>query len=81
MDIKKILEKENSTIEELFDCIEQVKKNGDVMVIKLDGMRVDKQYTVFITFPIEKKKEMIRYDEDNLRKAIINTLTFYVKVI
>lgn len=78
--IKKVLEKDNVSIEELISCFEMVKQNGDVVVIKFDGERKENYYTVFITFPLAKKKEMIRADENNLQMALMKTLSEYIKI-
>lgn len=77
--IKEILEKDNPSIEELMYCFEQVKKNGDVAVIKFDGERSVLEYTVFISFPLIKEREMIRADESSLRIALINVLKKYIE--
>jgi ribosomal protein L36 len=75
--MKDILLKENPSLEELLWCCEQVRRNGDVMVIKLDGAREKDWYTVFISFPIETGKEMIRADKHDLKTALVNTLSRY----
>jgi hypothetical protein len=76
--IKNIVEKENPTVEELISCLEQVKQNGDVAMIKFDGERVENHYTVFISFPANKKQEMIRADERILSTALIKVLSQYI---
>ncbi|XZF15426.1 hypothetical protein ACTHGU_04750 [Chitinophagaceae bacterium MMS25-I14] len=76
--IKTVLKKEKPSLEELMYCFELVKNNGDIVVIKLDGERKEKGYTAFITFPLSKKKEMIRVDEDNLETTLITVLSMYV---
>lgn len=77
--IKEIIEKENSSFEELIDCFEKIKVNGEVIVIKLDGEREIDNYTVFISFP-NNKREMIRADENNLKKALVKVLAKYIEV-
>ena len=77
--IKERLEKQSSSIEELIKCFEYVKDNGDIAVIKFDGERNEKGYTVFISFPVTKKREMIRADENDLREALVKVLTRYVE--
>ena len=77
--IKEILEKEDSSIEELINCFDQIKNNGDVAVIKFDGEREEDQYTVFITFPNRKDREMIRADESILKNALIKVLKDYTE--
>lgn len=65
------------TIEELISCAEIVRHNGDVFVIKLDGERKEKQYTVFISFPATKT-EIIRADELSLKDALLKVLKQYI---
>lgn len=77
--IKETLKKENLSIEDLLNCFEKVKSNGDIAVIKFDGERDENAYTVFISFPVSKKKEMIRVDESNLKKALMKVLDEYVE--
>jgi hypothetical protein len=62
------------TLAELLACFEQAKDRGDVAVIKLDGLRKENQYTVFITSP---KGEMIRADEATLKEAMYKVLVEY----
>lgn len=76
--IKNILNKSHSSMEELIECVEKVRENGDVVVIKLDGERSKQQYTVFITSPATKK-EMIRADESTLKEALLKVLHEYLK--
>lgn len=78
VEIKKILEKQPTSFDDLLACFEQVKDNGDVAVIKFDGERIKNQYTVFISFPRNENKSMIRADSDDLKDAISRVLTNYV---
>ena len=41
VEIKKILEKQSVSFDDLLACFEQIKENGDVAVIKFDGERVE----------------------------------------
>ncbi|MBL0912282.1 MAG: hypothetical protein IBJ09_07905 [Bacteroidia bacterium] len=75
--INEILKKENPSVEELINCFESIKENGDIAVIKFDGERVENPYTVFISFPIIKQKEIIRADENDLKSALIKVLMRY----
>jgi len=77
--IRRILEEPTPSLTELINCFEIVKENGDIAVIKFDGARLEKWYTVFITFPISKDKEIIRADEDHLENALIKVLTKYIE--
>lgn len=76
--IKKIIDKQDPSFEELIDCFERIKTNGEVAVIKFDGERNEDEYTVFISFP-NNKSEMIRADESDLKKALIKVLTKYIE--
>jgi hypothetical protein len=76
--INKVLQGHNPSMEELINCFEEVRKNGDVVVMKFDGERASDQYTIFITFS-QKKKDMIRFDGDNLQSTILSVLGEYVK--
>ncbi|GLB49273.1 hypothetical protein [Neptunitalea lumnitzerae] len=78
VEITKILEKQSVSFDDLLACFEQVKENGDVAVIKFDGERVENQYTVFISFPQNENKSMIRADSDDLKDALSNVLKSYV---
>ena len=75
--IKEIISKDNPTIEELINCFNCIKQEGNVVVIKFDGERVDIGYTIFITFPKNLKQEMIRVDERELKSALYEALTKY----
>lgn len=76
--IAEIVKKKDKSIEELIDCFELIRKNGDVAVIKFDGEREEKWYTVFISFP-DRQREMIRADESDLKLALIKVLAKYVE--
>jgi len=75
--IKEIIEKENCSFDELIGCFEKVKEDGNVAVIKFDGERDKDWYTIFISFP-KNKREMIRADESDLKKALIKVLAKYI---
>lgn len=75
--IKEVLE-ENPSIENLIDCLDTIRKNGDVVVLKFDGEREKDFYTLFVTFPPSKNKSMIRIDQSNLKDAIIELLKKYI---
>ncbi|WP_142688495.1 hypothetical protein [Chitinophaga polysaccharea] len=77
--IREIIGKKNPSLEELIGCFEQVKKNGDTAVIKFDGERLENGYTIFITFPTIKRKEMIRADENDLVVGLTKVLTRYLE--
>ncbi|HEY8937497.1 MAG TPA: hypothetical protein VIM65_19865 [Cyclobacteriaceae bacterium] len=76
--IKKVLNKENQSLEDLINCLETIKNIGHVAVIKFDGERVQNLYTVFITLS-DKKGKMIRVDGDNLKDSLIKSLKEYIK--
>lgn len=75
--LKEIIEKQNPSLEELINCFEKIKLNGEVAVIKFDGERQSDGYTVFISFP-KGEREMIRADESDLKIALLKVLTRYV---
>ncbi|KUY30389.1 hypothetical protein ATB96_01730 [Elizabethkingia ursingii] len=75
--IKNIL-LENPSMTDLIDCLDLVRKNGDVVVVKFDGEREQDFYTLFITFSLTKNKSMIRIDHSNLRDAILELLKRYI---
>lgn len=77
--IKKIVFKNHHTFEELIFCFEEIRANGNVAVIKFDGERQDNWYTVFVSFP-DNKRSMIRSDESDLKKALLNVLVKYVDI-
>jgi hypothetical protein len=77
--IKRIISNANPTIADLINAFESVKENGDVGVIKFDGLRDQDQYTVFISFDNNKNKAMIRADEGDLITALLKVLREYVK--
>ncbi|MEC3874274.1 MULTISPECIES: hypothetical protein [Chryseobacterium] len=76
--IKETLKKETSSFEELIECFEKIKTNGEVVVIKFDGERNENAYTVFISFP-NNKREMIRIDDNDLKNALIKVLNIYLE--
>ena len=78
MDIKKVLEQSSYSIEELIQCFETVKENGNVAVIKFDGERTTNQYTVFISFP-STERQIIRSERSTLKEALENVLRAYIK--
>ncbi|OIN55616.1 hypothetical protein [Arsenicibacter rosenii] len=78
--IKNILKKESPSFNELIDCFEQVKRNGNVVVIKFDGERSENGYTIFISFPLLKNKEMIREDTNDLKTGLMKALSKYLEI-
>lgn len=74
--IKKVLATQDSSLMDLINCFEQIKTKGEVVVIKFDGERLENGYTVFISFP-DNKRSLIRADENDLKKAILKVLTKY----
>ena len=72
--IKEIIQKENPSFDELICCFEKIKENGDIAAIKFDGQRDTDHYTVFITFP-GNKRDMIRADGADLKKSLVKVMT------
>lgn len=74
--IKKILNKD-SNLEELLMCFEAVRQNGDIAIIKFDGLRDKDFYTLMITFS-NNERNMLRVDNSNLKEAMKNLLNQYI---
>ena len=82
-EIKTILLKdEDLSFDEIMLCIEQIRKDGNAFIVKLDGMRsLDaKQYTVVVGFPSNAKEGVIRADSNTLKEACSNVLRQYFHV-
>lgn len=77
--IRKVLQKGDPSMENLLNCLETVKNNGDIVLVKFDGERSKNHYTVLITFPNGKGNDMIRADEDNLKTALVKVLNKYIQ--
>ena len=79
--IKSIISKyfDEISIEELIDCFERVKDNGDIGFIKFDGERKTNHYTVLITTPMPQSK-MVRADESTLKVALVKVLAEYAQL-
>jgi hypothetical protein len=75
--IQKTIEKQNPSFEELIDCLEKVKENKNVAVVKFDGERERDWYTILILFP-NGGREMIREDGSDLKSALIKVLSRYI---
>ncbi|SEE16718.1 hypothetical protein SAMN04487765_1625 [Tenacibaculum sp. MAR_2010_89] len=78
MNIKKIINKKQATIDELFTCLEEIKNSGDIFILKMDGERENNQNTIMITFP-KSNKEMIRHDGESLKVLIKKALSDYIR--
>ena len=77
--IENILDQEQVTFDELFICLEEIERLGDVFILKIDGEREDTINTIMISFP-DSSNEMIRYDDSDIKQAIRNALTDYFLV-
>ena len=77
--IKEVIEKSDRSTEALFKCLEYIKENGDIVVVKIDGERPENQYTVFVSFPNYRQRGLIRADENTLNDAILKVLIAYVE--
>jgi len=75
--IKKVLAGKELTIDNLIVCVQKIKEEGNVVVIKFDGERIENGYTIFITFP-NNEREMIRTDQNDLKNALIEILKQYL---
>ena len=75
--IEKTIEKQNASLEELIDCLEKVKENKNVVVVKFDGERERDWYTILILFS-NGGREMIREDGSDLKSTLIKVLSRYI---
>lgn len=79
--IQNLLQNENSSLEKFMECMEKIKEQGNVVVIKLDGERDLNQYTIFISFPNDPSKKMIRADTSTLLNGLKIVLKSYAEII
>ncbi len=77
--IRRILEQENISFDDIIRCFDIVKNHGASAFIKLDGGRQLNHYTVIISFPVEAKKELLRKDGGNLKHCCIRVLELYLE--
>lgn len=79
--MKHILENIISTIEivQIEDIFSFFEKSGDIFIVKYDGIRLEKKYTIMIMSK-NNTFEMIRCDESNLRKGLLFALSEYLKL-
>ena len=81
MNITDILKcKEEITGDLLLEILNEVCANGDVMIIKADGIRTSSRYTAVITSS-QNKFEAIRFDSETISDAVIKVLNEYVRQI
>ncbi len=71
------LENEHATTEQMMAAFESVKEYGDVAVMKLDGGREKNHYTVFITFPSNPQRDIMRAEKSDLISASKKVLEEY----
>lgn len=77
--IADLINSDNLSLSELLvECLDGVKEQGDVMVLKADGERESGWYTVFIN-QIGKEPTMIRSDGDDLKDTILTVLKNYLE--
>jgi hypothetical protein len=76
--INEIIQNADPTMDDLFTAFEAVKNNGDVVAIKLDGERKERHYTLLIMFNPDKRREMLRVDQDDLKFAMRQILKLYI---
>jgi hypothetical protein len=68
---------ENS-LNDLFEEIEQIKNNGDLVFIKFDGERESNKITLVIDFSKKSiNRNQIRLNGDDLKDLIIKGLELY----
>ena len=79
--IKDILvERKEISGDQVIKILDEVCENGDVMMIKSDGLRTSSKYTVVIGSS-KQGFEPIRFDADILNDAILKALNEYIKYI
>jgi|GEM_PF-2519180 len=79
--LREIIDKpiEMVTLEALMNCFEVIKDNGDIGLIKFDGLRESSHYTVVVTIP-SLDNTHIRMDDSSLKNAVIKVLVKYYKL-
>lgn len=75
--IKSVIEALEPSYEQRMLCLEEIREDGNVVVVKLDGARKEDHYTVFVSFPKEPHGEIFRADESDLKAAIVKVLREY----
>ena len=78
MGINSILKDASADINDLINCLEEIKEAGNVVVIKFDGLRTSAQYTLFITPSINSGREIIRVDGQSLREVLLVALSKFM---
>lgn len=62
----------------IIKVLDYVSNNGDIMIIKSDGLRDSLKYSVIISSH-ENNFVPIRFDSDDLNDAVLKSLNEYVK--
>jgi hypothetical protein len=78
--MKELATKEFLSAEDILYIISAVGANQDVMIIKNDGIRQDKHYTVMI-IPSRFAGNMFRCDSNCLQEAIQKVLKQYIAIL
>lgn len=76
--LKRIINKpiDTVTLDDLMNCFELIKDDGDIAMIKFDGPREIDHYTV--VFIIQSLREgSVRIDDASLKSAAMKALTRY----
>jgi hypothetical protein len=72
-----LIETNEFTGNQIIDALSIVGKNGDIMLIKNDGVRSANNYTVVISSG-DNKFDSIRYDSSSLNEAMKKALKDYI---
>ncbi len=78
------LENEHATTEQMIAAFDSVKEYGDVAVMKLDGGREKNHYTVFISFPANPQRDIMRAEKSDLisaSKKVLEEYRIYIRSI
>ena len=68
----------DTTIEQLLFHVEVVRERGDVFFIKYDGAREGSDWiTVIVSYPDDLSREQIRFEGNDLKKLLIQTVVKY----
>lgn len=80
MKISEIISKNSISAEDILTAITEVGKNGDVIIVKNDGIRESSQYSVIILLS-KKPDKSFRHDDSSLEKAMKKVLADYLNEI
>ncbi len=67
----------DTTIEQLFFHVEDIRERGDIFFIKYYGERDSNWITIIISFPYDLSRKQIRFDGNNLKDLLIKSILKY----